>query len=106
MSIERIRKMLINYQEIYFIEDKFNTDFPLSFSAFYFISKNEWPSFVKTLDKLQENPGCTKNNNRDKLLLTSLAEQIENSRGREKNYRTENRGNRDRTMNREKSDTY
>ena len=39
----------------------------------------------------QENPACTKNNNRDKLLLTSLADQIENNRVRESNYRTKTR---------------
>ena len=32
----------------------------------------------------QENPLCTKNNNRDKLLLTSMADQVENIRGRQK----------------------
>merc|ERR1711892_868567 len=30
-----------------------------------------------------ENPLCTKNNNRDKLLLTSLADQIENKKRKE-----------------------
>ena len=32
----------------------------------------------------QENPLCTKNNNRDKLLLTSMADQVDNIRGRQK----------------------
>ena len=33
---------------------------------------------------LQENPLCTKNNNRDKLLLTSMADQVENIKGRQR----------------------
>ena len=32
----------------------------------------------------QENPKCTKNNNRDKLLLTSLADQLDLGRGRDR----------------------
>ena len=32
----------------------------------------------------QENPKCTKNNNRDKLLLTSLADQLDMGRGRDR----------------------
>ena len=43
------------------------------------------------LDLFQENPACTKNNNSDKLLLTSLADQIENNRVRESNYWTQAR---------------
>ena len=30
--------------------------------------------------KSKENPACRKNNHRDKLLLTSLADQLENTR--------------------------
>jgi hypothetical protein len=44
------------------------------------------------LPLLQENPACTKNNHRDKLLLTSLADQIENTRIREKLDRNRIRG--------------
>jgi hypothetical protein len=39
----------------------------------------------------QENPACTKNNHRDKLLLTSLADQIEKNRIREKHDRKRTR---------------
>jgi hypothetical protein len=42
---------------------------------------------------LQENPACTKNNHRDKLLLTSLADQIENTRIRKKQSRTKSKEN-------------
>ena len=41
---------------------------------------------------LQENPACTKNNNRDKLLLTSLADTLENTRGRDRQNRGRGRG--------------
>ena len=39
---------------------------------------------VNILLLFQENPLCTKNNNRDKLLLTSMADQVDNIRGRQK----------------------
>ena len=49
------------------------------------------PIYLLFIYLFQENPACTKNNNRDKLLLTNLADQIENNRVRESNYRTQTR---------------